>query len=36
VDPCVNGVPLYQWIADSVQDNPAWVDIVEDFAPIPE
>jgi hypothetical protein len=31
-----NGVPLYQWIADFVQDNPAWVDIVEDFAPIPE
>jgi hypothetical protein len=30
-----NGVPLYQWVDDFVQDNSAWVDIVEDFVPIP-
>ncbi len=30
-----NGVPLYQWTDDFINPRPFWVDIVEDFVPIP-
>ena len=30
-----DGVPIHQWTADFVTDAPGWVDIVEDFVPIP-
>jgi hypothetical protein len=30
-----NGVPLYEWTDDFVNDDPGWVDIVEDFVPVP-
>jgi hypothetical protein len=30
-----NGVPLYQWTDDFVNGDAGWVDIVEDFVPIP-
>jgi len=28
-----NGVPFTEWVEDFVNDDPAWVDIVEDFVP---
>ena len=31
-----NGVPVYQWMDDFVNERPAWVDIVEDFVPLPK
>ena len=30
-----DGVPLYEWTDDFVNDDPGWVDIVEDFVPAP-
>lgn len=30
-----NGVPLHQWTEDFLRDAPGWVDIVEDFVPLP-
>jgi hypothetical protein len=30
-----NGVPLYEWTSDFVEGNPGWVNIVEDFVPLP-
>jgi len=30
-----DGAPLYQWVDDFVNDDPDWVDIVEDFVPAP-
>lgn len=30
-----NGVPLYQWTDDFVHNRPQWIDIVEDFVPLP-
>jgi hypothetical protein len=30
-----DGVPLYQWGDDFVNEEPEWVDIVEDFVPAP-
>ena len=30
-----NGVPLYQWVEDFANEDPGWVDIVEDFVPAP-
>jgi hypothetical protein len=30
-----DGVPLYQWVENFVNDDPGWVDIVEDFVPAP-
>jgi hypothetical protein len=30
-----NGVPLYKWLDDFLVPRPFWVDIVEDFVPLP-
>jgi len=30
-----DGVPLYQWVDDFVNEDSGWVDIVEDFVPAP-
>ena len=30
-----NGVPVYEWTDDFVVPRPTWIDIVEDFVPIP-
>ena len=30
-----DGVPLWEWTDDFVMARPIWVDIVEDFVPIP-
>jgi len=30
-----NGVPLYQWTDDFVNNGVGWIDIVEDFVPLP-
>ena len=30
-----NGVPLHEWTDDFLHDRPGWVDIVEDFVPLP-
>ena len=30
-----DGVPLYQWTSDSLLPRPGWIDIVEDFVPLP-
>lgn len=31
----IDGVPLYQWTDDFIRKNPGWVDLVEDFIPLP-
>ncbi len=30
-----NGVPLHQWTTDFIKAQPGWVNIVEDFVPVP-
>ncbi len=30
-----NGVPLHEWTDDFVHNRPGWIDIVEDFVPVP-
>jgi len=30
-----NGVPVYEWTDDFVVPRPTWIDIVEDFVPVP-
>jgi hypothetical protein len=31
----IDGVPLYQWTDDFVHRDPGWIDLVEDFIPLP-
>ena len=31
----VNGVPIYQWVDSFANAQPGWIDLVEDFVPLP-